>query len=466
MQKRSTAAGLIRGFLKDRRGNFTVITASIASVLMLSAGFAVDIAQLHNTKSHLGHALDAAVTSTARDLTVGKIAPKDARGMVEIFLRANGDPEFMDGDRLVLDSLVVDQSKNTVEATAHVDVDLYFPLFRSGDTQRVTNISAAVYSDKAIEVAMMLDVTGSMEGQKIKDLKTAANNAVDALLKGQDPKNPRVRVAIVPYAEAVNTGKLADTVFVEKEGGPNLPPPVDEPLSASAATGNDDCATERKTKDGAADFSDDSPYAERRNKQGKVYLAKVNRDDRIRVCPKAKLVALTADKQKLLDAIKDFRADGVTAGGIAVQWGYYMLSPKWRSAITDAGLGSGPAKHDRKKVAKVAILMTDGQFNTAFAGVRDDDTAQLKQGAKSRSHTESLCANMRGDGIEIFTIGFDLNNKDMKRDERDQAKSVLKNCSTADTSAIKHYFEVSTGAELDRAFQDIARNIERLAITK
>ena len=180
--------GLIRGFGKDRRGNFAVITAAIASVLMLSAGYAVNIAQLYNVKSSLSHALDAAVTSTARDITIGKIEPKDARGMVELFLKANGDPEFMDGDRLVLDSLVIDQSNNTVEATAYVDVDLYFPLFGPATRAR-QQISAAVYSDKAIEVAMMLDVTGSMEGQKIKDLKTAANNAVERSWAGRTRKS-------------------------------------------------------------------------------------------------------------------------------------------------------------------------------------------------------------------------------------------------------------------------------------
>ena len=114
-----------------------VITGVLASVLMLSVGFAANVAQLYNVKSGLKNALDAAVTSTARDLTTGKIAPEDARGRVEIFLKANGDPEVSSGDRLVLDNLVVDQATKTVEATAHIDVDLFFPLFGVGETQRV-----------------------------------------------------------------------------------------------------------------------------------------------------------------------------------------------------------------------------------------------------------------------------------------------------------------------------------------
>ena len=475
MRFNSTVAQRLREFGGDKSGSFAVLTGAILAVIVLSAGYAVNIAQLYNVRSSLQQALDAAVTSTARDITTGVIKPDDARGMVELFLKANGDPTFMGGDRLVLEELTVDRVQNTIEATGYVDVDLYFPLFGLSNERRVKNLSAAIYSDKKVEVAMMLDVTGSMGGQKIEDLKDAAANAVEQLLASQDEKNPRVRVAIVPYAEAVNTGDLYDAVFIEKKGGSNLPPAIDQAVSASADDRIDNCATERKMEDGAADFSDDGPYAERtyfdsKKKKDRTYLARVNRDDRLDVCPEAELIALTANKQKLLDTIDDFEADGVTAGGIAAQWGYYMLSPEWRDAIKAAGMGAGPANHDAKKVVKVAILMTDGQFNTAFAGVKDssdrDNQPQMDQGKKARSYAESICANMKTDGIEVFTIGFALDERGMSRDEREQAKSVLKTCSSPDTSSIKHFFEASTGEELDAAFRAIIANTERLAIKR
>ena len=50
--------------------------------------------------------------------------------------------------------------------------------------------------------------------------------------------------------------------------------------------------------------------------------------------------------------------------------------------------------------------------------------------------------------------------------ERDQAKAVLKNCATADTNSVKHYFEVSTGEELNAAFQEIISNSEKIALIK
>ena len=457
--------GAGRSFASDRRGNFAIATAAVSAVLLLAIGYGVNTAQLYHVKTNLRSAMDAAVTSTARDLTTGRISEKDAPGIVDAFLQANGNFGFASQETLTLDRVVIDRTAKTVTADAHVDVALLFPLFADQNNTRIALETAAVYSDKQIEVAMMLDITGSMakkgKKDKIGDLQAAARNAVDLLLDGQDKDNPRVRVAIVPYAEAVNTGKLSGAVFAEQKGGSDLPPPNAAAKPAAFTSAADHCATERKLPGGAADFSDDGPFTERFDKKGNVYFAKVNRDDRLDVCPKAELVALTANKQKLLDTIDDFRANGVTAGGIAAQWGYYMLSPQWRSAVKDAGMGDGAAKFDPRKVAKVAILMTDGQFNTAFAGVKDGDTPQNRQGEKSRSYAESLCANMRHDGIDIYTIGFDLG-----AGEKDEARGVLKNCASPDSGDIRHFFDVSTGAELDAAFKEIIRNTERLALTK
>ena len=39
-------------------------------------------------------------------------------------------------------------------------------------------------------------------------------------------------------------------------------------------------------------------------------------------------------------------------------------------------------------------------------------------------------------------------------------------CASSDTNALKHYFETSTGSELNEAFMTIARNIEALALTQ
>ncbi|TIW89663.1 MAG: VWA domain-containing protein [Mesorhizobium sp.] len=477
---------------RDRGGNFAVLFGFAASVLALVAGFSVNVTQLYNAKSSLQGVVDAAVTSTARDLTTGAIKEADANKSVQAFLEANSTAGMLHAGQIVLDKLIVDRTANTVQADAHVDVDLYFPLFSTGAMQRVGASTTALYSDKQIEVAMMLDITGSMAKRgnvnKIGDLKAAARNAVQTMLENQDSKNPRVRVAIVPYASGVNAGKLAENVYAEKQGSSELPPVAGSSLLVAKTGKNllpsfsdyisivgaamprpDNCATERKNKNGDADLSADGPDTVRTDRNGKKYYALVNRDDHLggegmNRCPDAQVIPLTADSDALLDSIDDFRAGGYTAGAIAIQWTYYMLSPQWRSAIKNAGLGNGASNANGKKIAKVAILMTDGQFNTAFAGAAGSYNGQ---GNLARGNAETLCGNMKNDGIEIFTIGFDLNDKDMSATERDQAKAVLKDCSSKDSSATeKHYFEVSTGSELDDAFQEIIRNTEKVILTQ
>ena len=46
------------------------------------------------------------------------------------------------------------------------------------------------------------------------------------------------------------------------------------------------------------------------------------------------------------------------------------------------------------------------------------------------------------------------------------AKAVLGDCASPDSGSVKHYFETSSGTELNDAFLAIASNIESLALTK
>lgn len=432
----------LRRFRRDRAGNFAIVSAVLLPVLILSVGLGINVAQIVMSRSNLLNALDSAVTSTARDLTLGVIKEEDAQQSVEAFLFANGVTGFAAEDKISLASVTIDKLAGTVDAKASVDIDLLFPLFSIGPTHRVSVESASIYSDKKIELAMMLDITGSMDGQKIKDLKAAAKNAVDTFLAGnRDPSDPRVRVALVPYADAVNVGSgLSHIVYRERNRrSESEPPRLEDPQLVSGGSPSDNCSTERE---GTYQFSDASPYT-----------AMINRDYRLQFCPSSPLMPLSANAATLKSVIDGFVANGHTAGQIGIQWSWYMLSPKWRNVLPTA---SAPADFDERTVAKYAILMTDGEFNTAFADVADGSNVR-NQPTRSKNNAEELCRRMKAQGIEIFSVGFKLGNS---------AKAVMKACASPDTSGVKHYHEASTGEELNRVYQTIARNIERLTLTK
>ncbi len=66
-------------------------------------------------------------------------------------------------------------------------------------------------SSRNIEVALALDMSGSMRGQKLQDLKAAAKDLVDLIV--QPVQTPYYsRVALVPWSYSVNPGTYLDAV--------------------------------------------------------------------------------------------------------------------------------------------------------------------------------------------------------------------------------------------------------------
>ncbi|SJM34884.1 hypothetical protein BQ8482_540011 [Mesorhizobium delmotii] len=176
-----------------------------------------------------------------------------------------------------------------------------------GDMKRVAASTTALYSDKTIEVAMMLDVTGSMAGQKIIDLRTAAANAVDSFLEGQDSSNPRVRVSIVPYANSVNAGALAaSSVYVETSTSQRK----QAPGNGARWRNCPDALSRRRTvwRKGTYQYSDAGPEVSMVNRD--YLLSSFAWQTGTAACPAAALKPLTADAAALKNVIKNFVASG------------------------------------------------------------------------------------------------------------------------------------------------------------
>ena len=112
---------------------------------------------------------------------------------------------------------------------------------------------------------------------------------------------------------------------------------------------------------------------------------------------------------------------------------------------------------------KIVILMTDGEFNTAYCqGVISRDSTSPGPSSErincdapnnSFSQSRSLCTNMKATGILVYTIGFDL--------RQQSARDLMRDCAT-DAS---HAFLAATGDELRQVFRDIATRIASLRLT-
>jgi hypothetical protein len=179
-------------------------------------------------------------------------------------------------------------------------------------------------------------------------------------------------------------------------------------------------------------------------------------------CPTASIVPLTSDKNLLTSQISTYQAAGSTAGQIGIAGGWYMLSPSFASLWP---IASRPAPYETEDLIKVAVIMTDGEFNTGYCNHTISRDWYALTSAANRSgcnatngdpsvQAEQLCEAMKAAGIVIYTVGFDLN--------EGRALEVLANCAT-DPS----YFHVAAdGADLQVAFRAIAADITQLRIAE
>ncbi len=74
------------------------------------------------------------------------------------------------------------------------------------------------------------------------------------------------------------------------------------------------------------------------------------------------VLPLTSDKTTLTNKIKNLDIAGSTAGQIGTAWAWYLLSPNWKALWpSSAALAYSPGK-----LQKIAVLMTDGEYNLQY----------------------------------------------------------------------------------------------------
>lgn len=424
-------------FAKDRSGNFGLMFAAASTGIVLSVGFAVDVTQMYNAKAELRQALDAAIVSTALDISRNKVSEADAKPRLELFFRSNLNSKRFNDATTSLTDVKVDAVKNIISASAVTDYQLAFPVFGAGKTKKVSTSSAGQYRQRMVEVSMVLDVTGSMQGNKIKELKTAAKAGVSAFL---DSGYGNTRVAIVPYAFGVNAGALKSQVRDE----------VGNPI-----VGN--CATERR---GPQMFTDASPIGAKvtlANKMNYTYsngsTASMNFQ-----CPSTPVLPLTKDAATLNAEINSLVALNGTAGQMGIQWGWYMLSPNWKTVLPAS---SEPVAYGTPEVDKYLIIMTDGVFNSEASGLSSVPAVPGVAKASGRLAL-SYCNAIKAQKIKVFTIGFKMDENDLS--EQPEALKVLKDCASTPVGSETTFFNADNGAELTTAFEEIAKRVEHVAL--
>jgi Flp pilus assembly protein TadG len=504
-------------FARNERGSTTIIFGLMSIILFSMIGGAIDYAKWHDGFKHAEASMDSALLAAGRQLQTEPSKPQKAIEIAQVYFD-NAIAQGIKVDGAVASFTIIDNGLGVEgKVTGHVKTPflglLSVPQLAVKTQQKVA-FNAGGSSGSTLEVSLMLDVTGSMcaDGQgpcttstKMNALKKSAKDLVNIVVR--DAKN--ARVAVVPFSTRVRVGtgndpsaapmmKQLTNLDAKWTGWQNA-------CTASTGGGGSEedgdwhcthtqaehevnwkvmpCVSDRT---GPNEFTDAAPGANdwlnahqgdrfplSQNSGNTPYTSGLGGTphdlaDQWNYNPDAScadigepnvVVPLSNDAAALSSKIDGLEAYGSTAGALGTAWSWYMLSPKWSGIWSGA---SAPGSYGdltvttpsgKPKLRKIAILMTDGDYNT-YRSWKDQNGHDVSNNAKS------ICANMKAQGIEIYSIGFELD--ELPGGKRSRAIDTLKSCGTD----IDHFYNSLDAIQLQTAFRDIALKLSALYVAQ
>ncbi|MFN7222449.1 MAG: pilus assembly protein TadG-related protein [Paracoccaceae bacterium] len=356
----------VERFAKDEDGHVIAFTLVMLTLMMMLAGIGVDVMQFETVRTRLQQTLDRA-TLAAASLT----QELDSETVVrDYFAKAN----------LTQSLKVVQFEKNmnssVVRAVAESEITpIFLNLYDLTDSTKLmaSGSSEAEQRINNIEIMMVLDVSGSMAGAKMTNLKTAASEFIDTVLD-QDNEG-RVSIGIVPYNGQVNLPQYLQNMFtsVDDHGVANVNC-FDLPAATYASLGLSRTLGLPVTA-----------HADTYSTTGTGYVAPTNSTaiptPGNRWCPVTTtnvVRAPTNDRTALKSHINNLQAMGATSINAGMKWGMALLDPSAASIIdgmiaagqTPAAFGPRPFSYEDPEAMKIVVLMTDGEH---FAEERVND---------------------------------------------------------------------------------------------
>ena len=512
---RSAVRRLRRGH-KDESGAAAIIFA-VALVLLAPLTLGVfDLYVASNQRQKLQDALDAAVLFAARSTAQTE---KDIDAIGQKALAAN--LRSFTGSALIKSEFKLDGAK-VIGSAEMTPMALATGFFDHGNVKATSEVLRAM---DRLEVALVLDTTGSMAGTKLTTLKSAAKDLVDKLnaaASRSTAKDP-IRISLVPFSNTVRvSGSVSLTNYnTTTRTGPGIPTWIDSRAQAHGAAGVDifntantdrfavaksmkgnqvwgGCVESRRQPFDVQDtapsasntasmfvpyFSPDEPdngswwapyynsyisdgsngtHSQRQGNVAKYNNAQPSGGGPNAGCDLQPLVRLTTNTAALKTAIDAMVAVGETNIPMGLVWGWHTLSP---NAPFGDGVAYGTTHH-----RKIIILMTDG--DNVFGSVSNANASRygglgyVWQGLLGiTSGTATTRANRMNDRLALLCKN--IKDKDIVlytvRVEVDSGDSaLLRNCATDPDK----FYDVQNVSQLGAVFDAIAGSIDNLRITK
>lgn len=446
-----------KAYIKDTKGQFSILFGT--SLLMLICGLAVsvDLSSAYFANQRLQDTTDQISLYAAKS---GITDSSELTQIAQDYMTLNYPGQ--QSDDIKINSITRTGDVVTVDASNTIDTD--FAAFIGFDKVNVRATSQAEYAQRSLDLAFVLDSTGSMKGTKMKALKSSATGLVSTL---QSFKGVEIRASVVPFANYVNVGKSnrnAKWLNAPKDktvtGKYRCEMKSDVISRTNCRKVNSTCTNDgvtTKCKKTVCDIKRGPEYEVcytpkwKQAWEGCVGSRKSPLNEQVsysgkkipglpgKICG-TEIRPMTKKLNSVKSTIKALDAKGNTYMPAGLAWG-------WRTLTSGAPLGAANSAKS-KDADKVMILMTDGENTRSKSG----DWHGGKDTAKADALTASLCSKVKADKIRVYTIAYDITDND--------TRDLVKNCASGPAL----YFAASNAKDLEKAFKDIGESLSTLRL--
>ncbi len=339
----------------------TIIALFVFILMLTMGGISIDLMRHEMERTQLQATLDSAVLAGAG--APAGATKSDIKAIVEDFFEKSGRGDYL--NELGEDDIIATLNARTVTASAGMTLNTYVMKLMGVNTLSAGGGATAEVRTPKLEVSLVLDVSGSMSGAKLTNLKVAAKEFVTTLITTSDPG--ATVISIVPFSWTTSPGNAIYTAM------------------AGNVIDTHDFSTCLKFE--AADYQQSyidptpDPLAGPRYQQ-QIYTSVYGGFDTFhnsgwRSCfnnDYAEIMAYSMSEQELHDRIDLLSANGNTSGHIGMKWGAALLDPAFQPVATsliaqgemDASLTNVPALYSEPDTKKIIVMMGDGANTTSY----------------------------------------------------------------------------------------------------
>ncbi len=357
--RRLMQAMLAKRFVKSLRtrsgeedGGMSIVALFIFLLMLTMGGISVDVMRHEMERTQLQATLDSAVLAGAG--APAGATKEDIEEIIEDFFAKSGKSDYLntieDGD------IVATLNSRSVTASADMTINTYIMKLMGVNTLSAGGGATAEVRTPKLEVALVLDVSGSMAGTKLSSLKTAAKEFVTTILNSADPGD--TVISVIPFSWSVSPG-----------------PTILDQLTVNISHGYSSCLRFSEDDYNETFINPDRAYDQM------IYTAVYGEFDDHRSGWRscfgdeyAEVLPFSMSESALHGKIDEMVASGNTSGHIGVKWGAAFLDPAFRpvsaafdaEAEADKMLTNVPANYFEPESLKIIVMMGDGANTSSY----------------------------------------------------------------------------------------------------